>query len=139
MCGPSQRGSRLIGGESVRMWGFPDRFRCGTQARLTTKVPRVLIACMRSYRLISRASVPDRLIAEALLTQMSIPPKRSTACATARDLCLVADVADDRQRTAARRLDLLGRRVHRSLELGVRLARLGDQGDIGAVARRPDR
>src|SRR5580693_9121187 len=32
----------------------------------------------------SSASVPDRLIAEALLTHTSIPPNRATACATAR-------------------------------------------------------
>ena len=55
------------------------------------------------------------------------------------DLRLVADVTDDRQRTAARLLDLPCRRVHRSLELGMRLGRLGDQRDVGAVARRPYR
>src|SRR6516225_11265858 len=98
MCGPSQRGSRLTGGDRVRMCGLAERFRCGMQARLTTNVPRVLIDCIKSYRLISSASVPDRLIAEALLTHTSIPPNRSTVCATARDLLLVADVADDRQR-----------------------------------------
>src|SRR5580700_8131191 len=65
------------------MCGFADRFRCGMQARLTTNVPRVLIDCIRSYRLTSSSSVPDRLIAEALLTHTSIPPNRSTACATA--------------------------------------------------------
>jgi DNA-binding CsgD family transcriptional regulator len=56
-----------------------------------------------------------------------------------RDLRLVADVTDDRQRTAARLLDLPGRRVHRALELRMRLGRLGDQRDVGAVARRPYR
>ena len=35
----------------------------------------------------SRSSVPDRLIAEALFTQTSIPPKRSTAWATAASTC----------------------------------------------------
>src|SRR5580693_1972249 len=84
MCGPSHRGSRLIGGDRVRMCGLADRFRCGMQARLTTNVPRVLIDCIRSYRLIASASVPDKLIAEALFTHTSIPPNRSTACATAR-------------------------------------------------------
>ena len=29
----------------------------------------------------------ERLIAEALFTQMSMPPKRSTACATAASTC----------------------------------------------------
>jgi hypothetical protein len=47
-CGPSQRGSRLTGGDRVRMCGFADRFRCAMQARLTTNVPRVLIDCIRS-------------------------------------------------------------------------------------------
>ena len=42
------------------MCGFADRLRCGMQARLTTNVPRVLIDCIRSYRLISSASVPDK-------------------------------------------------------------------------------
>ena len=39
----------------------------------------------------------------ALLTTMSIPPKRSTACSTAAfDLRLVAHVAEDRQRLCRR-------------------------------------
>jgi hypothetical protein len=57
----------------------------------------------------------------------------------AHDLGLVADVADDRQRAPARRLDLLGSRVHRPVQLGVRLGGLGDQRDVGTVPRRPDR
>ena len=35
----------------------------------------------------SSCSVPLRLIALALLTQMSMPPKRSAACATAAKTC----------------------------------------------------
>ena len=31
--------------------------------------------------------MPARLIADALFTQTSIPPKRSTACATAASTC----------------------------------------------------
>ena len=50
-------------------------------------------------------------------------------------LLLVADVADDRQRLAARRLDRLGGGVDGALELRVRLGGLGDQRDVGAVAR----
>jgi len=46
-------------------------------------VPRAVIWCIRSYFFMSVSSVPVRLIAEALLRQMSIPPKvcahRSTA------------------------------------------------------------
>src|SRR5262249_54953615 len=56
-----------------------------------------------------------------------------------RDLGLVADVADYRQRLAACRLDLRGRGVYRPLQPGMRLGRLGDQRDVGAVPRRPDR
>jgi len=56
-----------------------------------------------------------------------------------RDLVLVADVADHRQRVAARRLDLLGRGEHGPFQLGVRLGRLGDQRHVGAVPRRPQR
>ena len=55
------------------------------------------------------------------------------------DLLLVADVADDRQRPAARRLDLLGRRVDGALELGMGLGGLGDQRDVRAVPGRPQR
>ena len=54
-------------------------------------------------------------------------------------LLLEADVAHERQRLAAGRLDLLGRRVDGAFELGVRLGRLGGDGDVGAVARRPQR
>ena len=56
-----------------------------------------------------------------------------------RDLLLVADVADDRQRLAARLLDRLGRRVDRALELGMRLGGLRDQGHVRAVAGRANR
>jgi hypothetical protein len=54
-------------------------------------------------------------------------------------LGLVADVADHRQRVAACGFELLGGGVHRPLELGVRFGRLGDQRDVGAVPRRPQR
>ena len=75
------------------------------------------------------------LMALALFTQMSMPPKRSTACCTRRgDLVLVTDVADDRQRLPTRGLDLLGRRVHRALQLRVGLGGLRDQRHVRAVA-----
>ena len=35
-------------GHRVRMCGFSARLRCGTQARLTTNVPRALMSCIRS-------------------------------------------------------------------------------------------
>ena len=67
-----------------------------------------------------------------------MPPKRSTACVhRGGHRRLVADVADDRQRLPAGRLDLLGGGVDRALELRVRLGGLGDQCDVGAVAGGP--
>ena len=56
------------------------------QARLTRKVPRALMFCIRSSRLGSVCSVPVRWMAEALLMQMSMPPKRSTVRATAASI-----------------------------------------------------
>ena len=53
------------------------------------------------------------------------------------DDALVADVADDRQRLAAGGLDLLRGGVDRPRQLRMRLSRLGDQGDLGAVAGGP--
>ena len=52
---------------------------------------------------------------------------------------LVANVADERQGLAARSLDLLGGRVNRARQLRMRLSRLGRDGDIGAIACRPQR
>ncbi len=72
----------------------------------------------------------------ALLTQMSMPPKASTVAATARsNLLLDADVASERQRAPARRLDLGRCRRNRALELGIGLLRLGHDRDVGAIAR----
>ena len=79
-------------------------------------------------------------MALALLTQMSMPPNRSTVFGDRLgDLRLVADVAQHRQRLAAGRLDLLGRRVDRARQFRMRLGGLGRDRDIGAVARRAQR
>jgi hypothetical protein len=53
------------------------------------------------------------------------------------ELGIVADVAKDRQPLAAGFVDLLGRGVDRAWELGMRLGRLGGNGDVRPVARRP--
>ncbi len=50
-------------------------------------------------------------------------------------LRLLADVAGDRQSLAAGALDLLGGGVDRSWKAGVRLGGLGENRDVGAVAR----
>jgi hypothetical protein len=46
-------------------------------------VPRTWIPFIRSNRLSGTSWIEPRLIAEALLTHMSIPPNASTALATA--------------------------------------------------------
>ena len=83
----------------------------------------------------SICSVGARLIAEALLTQMSMPPKVCahwrTAAATLR---LIAHVHDQRQCPAAGALDLLGGAVDGAGELGMRRGGLGGDRDVGAVA-----
>ena len=55
------------------------------------------------------------------------------------DRVLVAHIDDERQRPAAGLLDLLGGGVDRAFELGMRRLGLGGDGDVGAVARRPQR
>ena len=57
--------------------------RCGSAVLESRKVPRTLMSIIRSYFFIDTSSVFERSMAEALLTTASIPPKRSTACATA--------------------------------------------------------
>src|SRR5690606_39557461 len=52
-----------------------------------------------------------------------------------QDLRFLADVALDRQGPAAGLLHLFGHRVDGAGELGVGHAGLGDDGDVGAVAR----
>jgi len=66
------------------MCAFPDMRRCGRHALVSANVPRTLICCIRSNRFIDSASVPSSAIALALFTQMSMPPKCSTAVRAAR-------------------------------------------------------
>lgn len=54
-----------------------------------------------------------------------------------RDRIRVADIPDDRQCLAAGFLEFLGGREHRAWQLWMRLGGLGDQGNVGAVARGP--
>ncbi len=53
------------------------------QACEQRKVPRTLIPCMRSHFFIGVCSVPERWMALALFTRMSIPPKVATVFSTA--------------------------------------------------------
>ena len=59
--------------------------RWGTQVLTTRKVPLPFIECIKSYLFISVFNVPVRLIAEALFTQISMPPNSETVFSTASD------------------------------------------------------
>src|SRR5258708_17974200 len=71
------------GGDSIRMCGFSAFVRCGIQYFDTIKVPRVLMAIIRSNRFMSVAWELVRLMALALLTQISMPPNSATVLLTA--------------------------------------------------------
>lgn len=66
------------GGDKFKMCGFEDFFKKGIQYLETMKVPLILIWCIKSYFFIEISSVPVKLIAEALLIRMSMPPNFST-------------------------------------------------------------
>src|SRR6202012_3329614 len=93
---------------------------------------------IRSKRFIGTSSMEPRLIADALLTQMSMPPNCSTALAT-------ADSTDSGSRTSPTMgsawppasFQLLGRRIYGARQLRVRLGGLGDEGDVGTVLGGP--
>ena len=75
------------GGDSIRMCGLAAFFKCGMQYFDTMKVPRVLIPIIRSNRFMSVPCELVRLMALALLTQMSMPPNSLTVCSTAAITC----------------------------------------------------
>ena len=73
-------------------------------------------------------------MALALLTTMSMPPKCAAVCVERGfHRRLVAHVDRERQRLAAGFFDLRRGGVDGAFELGMRLDRLGGDGDIGAV------
>jgi hypothetical protein len=74
------------------------------------------------------------LMALALFTRMSMPPKVATAWRPRPSRLLVAHVDHDRQGLAARGLDLLGGGVDRARQLRVGLGGLRRDDDVGAVA-----
>ena len=124
------------GGDSIRMCGLAAFFRCGMQYFDTMKVPRVLMPIIRSNRFMSVACESVRLMALALLTQMSMPPNSATVWFDRRDhLGFVADIAQDRQRLAAGGADLVGGGIDGAFQLRMRLGGLGGDRDIGAVPR----
>src|SRR3954454_21945846 len=75
------------GGDSIRICGLPAFFRCGMQYFDTMKVPRVLMFIIRSNRFMSVACESVRLMALALLMQMSMPPNSAAVCSTAATTC----------------------------------------------------
>lgn len=78
-----------------------------------------------------------KLIAEALLTQISMPPNCSTVVATADATASGSRISPTIGSLAAGFLEFLGGREHRAWQLWMRLGGLGDQGNVGAVARGP--
>ena len=76
-------GSRLIGGDSVRMWALSDFLSHSIDDLASRNEPRALMSFIRSYFFIDTSSVFDRSIALALLTTMSMPPNSSAVLATA--------------------------------------------------------
>ena len=102
--------------------------------RVSRKVPRISICCMRSNFFIARSVEGERSIAEALLTTMSIPPNRSTVSAhRALNVVLLRGRRRRRPAPGRRRLDLRRSGVDRALQPRVGLVGLGQQGDVRAV------
>lgn len=77
-----------------------------------------------------------KLIAEALLTQISMPPNCSTVVATA-DATASGSRISPTIGSAWPPASSSGGREHRAWQLWMRLGGLGDQGNVGAVARGP--
>ena len=128
------------GGDSVRMCGLRPAFaaatRCGRHACEQQEGAAHVDAEHQVEPLHRRRRRGVRLIALALLTRMSMPPKRSTASATAA--CTLASSRMSHcigQRLAAGRLDLGGGGVDRAGQLRMRLGGLRGDRDVGAVAR----
>src|SRR5579885_1277887 len=120
------------------MCGLAARLRCGRHACEQRKVPRVLISIMRSKRLIGVSSVPVRLIALALLTRTSMPPKRFRGLDGRPYLILEADVGSHGEGLAAGGFDLPRGRENGARQLRMRLGRLGRNHYICAVPRGPE-
>ena len=134
------RGSRLNGGDSVRMCGLrpaaAEASRCGRHACEQRNVPRTLTPNMRSKRFIGVASGAGQADRARVVDEDVDAAERCDGRGD-RGLHrgLVADVAGDRQRLAAGLLDLRGRGVDRSRQLRIRRGGLGRDRDVGAVAR----
>ena len=70
--------SILSGGDKFKMCALVPFFKYGMAALHIKKVPRTLMSCIRSKRLASVFSVGVSPMADALLINMSMPPKRFT-------------------------------------------------------------
>src|SRR3954470_10585763 len=83
-CAPSQCALMFIGGAKVTTCASADRRRCGRHALVNRNVPLMLMSIIRSNFLAASCSVGSVAMALALFTQMSTPPKCSTAVSTVR-------------------------------------------------------
>ena len=116
------------------MCGLADCSRCGMACCEQRNVPRVLTWCIRSNRFIGVSSVPVRLIAEALFTRMSMPPKRSHGGRDRRrDLGFITDVDLHRERLAAGRSTSAAAVWIVPGNFGCGVRRLCGNHDVGAV------
>ena len=110
------------------------------QAWLVAKVPRALTPIIRSKRFIGVSSVPVRLMALALLTRMSMPPKCSAARATPSAICASSRIST----WSASALPPAASISSAALwmvpgSFGCGFGRLGGDDDVGAVAGGPQR
>ena len=107
---------------------------------MTTNVPRALICCIRSKRLTGSSRMGARLIALALLTTRSMPPKRSAVWAAAASTASASRMSPTIGSASPPAASISSAaREHGSRQLGVRLRGLRHQRDLGAVARGPER
>ena len=108
------------------------------QVRTPGTCRRELIWFIRSKRFMSVWSVPVNEMALALFTQMSIPPNVRHRRSTAAGTCSSKRMSHRGQRLAACLLDLLGRGVNRTGQLGMGLSGFGHDGDVGAISGGPE-
>ena len=120
--------------QNMRIGSF---FSQGIQALLIGERSRTLMSYIRSNRLGSVSSVGPRLIADALFTRISIPPKRSTVlsttcCTYSKRIYHIA-----RPGPVHRRLPFPRPRENSSRPISDSLPRLGGDHDIGAFFCEP--
>ncbi len=120
------------------MCGLAACNKCGRVFWVTRKLPRALTECIKSKRFNGVSRIGVRLMALALLMQISIPPKSRDRGGHRRlDLLLAPDIARERQGLSPGGFDLRGGGVDRAGQRGMGGVGLGRDRDMGAVPGRP--